>query len=112
MPQIRAAGDPRPAIADDGRPVVQYPFELRGHGSRVRLSAVVEVMTNDGGQIETEAPRGSVLPEVSAWVDPQGASHRAADVIVEADATDGRWIAEVPIADEAMMRVNIEAAIS
>ncbi len=112
MPQIRAGGDPRPAIAEDGRPVLQYPFELRGHGSRVRLSAAVEVMTNDGAQVETDAPRGFDLPAVTAWLDPHGTYHPTASMIVEPDSTDGTWVAEVPIADEAMMRVNVEATIA
>ena len=81
LPQVRAGGDPRPAIATDGSAVLQYPFELRGHGSRVRLAATVEVMTTDGAQVETEAPRGCEPPVVSAWLDPSGTSHGSPELV-------------------------------
>jgi len=111
-PQVRAGGDPRPAITRDGSAVLQYPFELRGHGSRVRLAATVEVMTTDGAQVETEAPRGYEPPAVRAWVDPSGTSHESPELVVGPDGTDGPWVVEVPIRDETMMRVNVLTEIA
>jgi|GEM_PF-1213781 len=112
LPQVRAVDEPRPAIAADGSPVLRYPFQLRAHGSRVRLSASVEVMTNDGAQVETDAPRGYEPPAVKAWVDPRGVPHEITELVVEPDATDGTWSVEVPIRDEAMMRVVVAAEVS
>ena len=71
-PQTRPGGDPKPTITPDGVPVLSYPFELRGRGNRVRLCATVEIMTNDGGQVETEAPVGYIPPSVYSWTDPSG----------------------------------------
>ncbi len=110
-PQARSAGDPRPAIANDGTPVLRYPFELRGHGNRVRLSAVVEVMANDGGQVESEAPVGSELPRPRRWVSPIGDEMLMAEVEVGPDGVDGAWTVEVPITDDVMMRVDIAPVI-
>jgi hypothetical protein len=110
-PQARTRGDPTPAIASDGTAVVRYPFELRGHGSRVRMHALVEVMANDGGQVESEAPMGSTLPCVRAWIDPAGEEHPAPDVEVGPEGVDGRWIVEVAISDELMMRVDLALGI-
>src|SRR5262249_3647048 len=74
-PQIRSSQDPVPTVAEDGSPVMRYPFELRARGNRVRMSASVEVMANDGGQVETEPPAGAVLATVRSWVDPAGRVH-------------------------------------
>jgi hypothetical protein len=107
-PQTRPAGDPKPAIASDGVPVVTYPFELRARGNRVRLSAAVEILTNDGGQVETEPPLGYIAPSVHSWIDPLGQRHPSHEVVVGPDGVDGPWMVEVELREE-MMQVNIEA---
>ncbi len=112
LPQVRAGGEPRPAIAADGFPVLRFPFELRANGSRVRLSGRVEVMTNDGAQVETDAPRGYEPPAVRAWVDPGGATHESSELVVDPDDGDGSWSVEVPMRDEAMLRVAVAADVS
>ena len=106
-PQVRSGGAPRPAIASDGSPVIRYPFEVRGRGNRFRLRAVVEVMTSDGGQVEPEAPVGYTPPSIRAWTDPTGTEHRGEELIVGPDEVDGTWSVDVPIDDEAVMRVDI-----
>lgn len=111
-PQIRTAGDPFPSIAADGVPVIRYPFELRGFGSTVRLRGTVEVMTNDGAQVETEVPAGIAPPAIQAWIDPSGAEHVGAEFSVGAEASDGLWHVDVPISDEALMRVDIAPEIA
>lgn len=111
-PETRSAGEPVPALTSDGMAVVRYPFDLRGHGNRVRLAARVEVMTNDGSQVEPEAPVGYVPPTVRGWVDPQGRTHLTASLICGPDEVDGRWFVEVPLRDEAMMRVDIATEIA
>jgi hypothetical protein len=111
-PQTRAGGDPRPAITPAGEAVVRYPFELRGHGNRLRLTATIEVMTNDGAQVEAEAPRGYESPTVSAWVDPSGTEHRSAELVLGPEGVDGPWVVEVPIREETMMRVDVVTEIA
>lgn len=106
-PQARATTDPRPTIAADGSAVIRYPFELRAFGSRVRLTASVEVMANDGGQVEVEAPLGSAAPAIVAWIDPSGHEHRAPEVELGPDGVDGAWSVDVQLVDEAMMRVDV-----
>ncbi|MEZ0350690.1 hypothetical protein [Mycobacterium sp. pR1184] len=105
-PQTRAAGDPSPAISMDGTPVITYPFELRTKGNRVRLTAAVEVMTNDGALVEVEPPVGYVKPTVHCWVDPSGARHTAGELTVGPDGVDGLWAVEIQLRDE-MMRVDL-----
>lgn len=106
-PQTRPGGDPSPAIAPDGSPVVKYPFELRTRGNRVRLSATVEILTNDGGQVESEAPAGYVAPSVRSWIDPAGERHPVSEIITGPEGVDGLWTAEVELREE-MMQLNIE----
>lgn len=106
-PQTRSGGDPVPAIASDGTPVIRYPFDLRTFENRVRLRAAVEVMTNDGGQVESEAPLGYTPPTAHAWIGPDGTEHATAEVVTGPDQADGRWAVEIPLSDETMMRVDI-----
>ncbi|MDX1883238.1 hypothetical protein [Mycolicibacterium sp. 120270] len=110
-PQTRPGGDPSPAIAADGTPVVRYPFELRTRGNRVRLSATVEILTNDGGQVETEAPAGYVAPSLQAWIDPAGGRHSTTEVITGPEGVDGLWSVEVELREE-MMQLNIEVEVA
>ena len=111
-PQARTTGEPRPMIASDGAAVVRYPFELRGHGSRVRMTARVEVMANDGGQVESEAPAGAEPPSVRAWVDPAGTEHAGSEIEAGPEGVDGRWLVEVPLSEELMMRVDLAPQIA
>lgn len=105
-PQARPSGEPTPAIRSTGIPVMRYPFELRSRGNRVRLHGSVEIMTNDGQQLEKEAPAGYVSPRVLCWIDPEGVEHVSEEVIVGPDGVDGRWMVEVELQEE-MMRIDV-----
>jgi hypothetical protein len=109
LPVVRSIEEPRLDLIDDGTAVVVYPFELRARGNRVALSATVEVMTNDGAQVESEAPVGQAPPMVLRWIDPNGDDHGGSRVETPPDRADGRWQAVVPLADDTMMRVNVVA---
>ncbi|PQM45152.1 hypothetical protein C1Y40_04693 [Mycobacterium talmoniae] len=105
-PQVKQGGDPTPAIAADGVPVVRYPFELRGRGNRLRLSATVEILTNDGNQVEIDPPAGYVAPDVHSWLDPSGYRHSKPKIVVGPEGVDGIWAVEVELREE-MMQVDI-----
>jgi hypothetical protein len=107
LPQTKTGGTPNPAISADGTAVIAYPFELRTKGNRVRLEATVEVMTNDGGQVETEPPVGYEPPAVHAWIAPSGLQYSSAAIIVGPDDADGHWTVEVALREE-MMRVDLK----
>lgn len=107
LPQTKAGGTPSPAISVDGVAVIGYPFELRTKGNRVRLEAAVEVMTNDGGQVEAEPPLGYEPPTVHAWIAPSGLRYTSAAIIVGPDDADGPWTVEVALREE-MMRVDLK----
>jgi hypothetical protein len=55
---------------------------------------------------------GSTLPCVRAWIDPAGEEHPAPDVEVGPGGVDGRWIVEVAISEELMMRVDLALGIA
>jgi hypothetical protein len=107
LPQTKTGGIPNPAISADGTAVIAYPFELRTKGNRVRLEATVEVMTNDGGQVETEPPVGYVPPAVHSWIAPSGLQYSSEAIIVGPDDADGHWTVEVALREE-MMRVDLK----
>lgn len=110
-PALRVAGEPEPSIATDGTPVMRYPFELRGNGNVVRLSATVQVMTNDGESLESDPPRGWVAPEARTWIDSTGAEHTGRTVELAAAASDGAWTVEIPIVDDMVLGVDITAEV-
>jgi hypothetical protein len=107
-PQVKTSGDPVPAIATDGAPVVRYPFELRDNGGPVHLRAAVEVMSNDGAQVEADPPAGSAAPAVRGWIDPSGSMRSGSEIVVQTGAPSGRWFVEVTLHEEAMMRVDVQ----
>jgi len=107
LPQTKTGGIPNPAISADGTAVITYPFELRTKGNRVRLEATVEVMTNDGGQVEAEPPVGYEPPVVHAWIAPSGLRYSSTAIIVGPDDADGHWTVEVALREE-MMRVDLK----
>lgn len=108
-PALRVGGDPTPALAIDGTPVMRYPFELRTRGNRVLLSATVQIMTNDGESVESDPPRGWTPPDARAWTDPEGNEHKAPTVVGDPETGDGPWFVEVPIIEEAVIGVDIGA---
>jgi hypothetical protein len=75
------------------------------------LTGTVEVMTNDGAQVEPEPPSGYTPPSIRSWTDPSGVEHPGPEVILGPEEADGLWLAEVQIQDEAMMRIDITPAI-
>lgn len=107
-PAVRSGGPPLPVVFEGGSPVMAYPFQLRANGGSVRLSATVEVMTNDGGQVEREAPVGFTPPDPVAWIAPSGETLRSAMVEMAPEDTDGSWTVMVPIVDDLMMRVDVK----
>ncbi|TCM39647.1 hypothetical protein [Kribbella sp. VKM Ac-2568] len=111
-PELRSVGEPSLAIANDGTAVVRYAFELRTYGQRVALDARVEVMTNDGSQVEADAPLGYSPPVVRSWSGPGPREHHEGRPVVGPDDVDGRWYVEIPLRDEAMMRVDISAVVA
>ncbi len=111
LPQARPGGDPTPAIRSDGTPVIRYPFELRAHGNQVRLRGSVEIMTNDGQQLEKDPPAGAIPPRIICWVDPAGIEHRTEELVAGPEGVDGRWVTEVELRD-AMMRIDVTPEIA
>lgn len=108
-PETRARATPQPQTLPDGTPVISYPFELRSWGGRVRLTAQLEVMTNDGRQVETDAPLGESPPRIRSWLDPTGTRRHDASVEIGPESADGSWAVEVDLRPDVMVRVNVEA---
>ena len=106
-PQTRVNGEPKLIVATDGTPVIRYPFLLRTAGNRVRLSANVEVLASDGGQVEPEAPLGAPAHPIRGWLAPSGVEVRSSETEAEQDA-DGPWMVDVVLVDDVMVRVDVQ----
>ena len=50
---------------------------------------------------------GALLPKVRCWHAPSGAQLTREEVEITAEDGDGRWLVEVPLLDEAMMRLDV-----
>jgi hypothetical protein len=75
------------------------------------LRGSVEIMTNDGQQLEKEPPAGYVAPRVLCWIDPKGVEHAGTEVLTGPEGADGRWTVEVELRDE-MMRIDLTPEIA
>lgn len=111
-PTVREVGSLAPSLAEDGTPVLRYPFELHTRGNRVRLRAVLRVMTNDGTSVEKDPPRNWVPPQVQAWIDPAGHRHRGTTMLCEPGSDGGRWLVEIPIVEEALVSVEVRPEVA
>lgn len=108
-PQIVQVNEPRLRLDEGtGEVAILTPFMLDTDGAAARLRARVEVLTMDGGQVESEPPIGGTVPAVLRWTDPRGGTLTGAEV--EADpAADGRWEVWVEHQPDLMVRVAIDA---
>ncbi|RAU93508.1 hypothetical protein DQP58_16280 [Mycobacterium colombiense] len=69
-------------------------------------------MTNDGAQVESEAPLGYVPPQVLAWTDPSGREYASQVVTVAPDVADGLWNVDVEFRDDTMVRLDITTEVA
>lgn len=110
-PAIRSTGVPTVILFDE-MPALAFPFEVRSSGAAVRLSAAVEVMTHDGGQVETDPPAGWSAPEPVCWIGPDDVEFRMVTVTVDAGEADGHWRVLVPLVDDAVVRADIRPEVA
>jgi hypothetical protein len=110
-PQIVQVNEPELRVDEGtGEVAILTPFMLDTDGVDTRLRARVEVLTMDGGQVESEPPIGATVPAVLRWTDPAGAT--LAGEMVKADhTTDGRWEVWVEHQPDLMVRIAIEAEV-
>jgi hypothetical protein len=107
-PQIVQVNPPELRVDGGGEAAIMTPFMLETDGVLVRLRARVEVLTMDGGQVESEPPIGVTPPAVLRWTTPDGSSISGKETIAAADA-DGRWEIWVEHDTNLMVRVAIDA---
>ncbi len=106
-PRIARVEVPQLRVDEDGDVAIRTAFTLETGGADSMLSARVEVMTMDGGQVEDEPPIGGVVPEILRWGDPGGGSHPGASTLAGA-ADAGEWEVWVAHHRDLMVRVAID----
>lgn len=107
VPRIVEVGVSELVVGDDGAVRIRTPFSLDTAGTSTRVSAVVEVLTMDGGQVEAEPPIGGVVPGVLLWKTPG----REIPEVPTADAEpaeSGDWEVWVDYDPDLMVRVAID----
>lgn len=108
-PQIVQVNEPELRVdGSTGEVAILTPFMLDTDGVATRLEASVEVLTMDGGQVESEPPLGATVPAVLRWTDPAGAT-LAGRTVEAGAAADGRWEVWVEHQSDLMVRIAIEA---
>lgn len=98
---------PELRVDGGGEGAIMTPFMLDTDGVPARLRARVEVLTMDGGQVESEPPIGATPPVVLRWISPDGGIFSGEETIAAADA-DGRWELWVEHDPDLMVRVAID----
>ena len=107
-PQIVQVNPPELRVDGGGGAAIMTPFMLDTDGVPARLCARVEVLTMDGGQVESEPPIGATPPAILRWTAPDGGIASGGETIAAADA-DGRWEVWVEHDADLMVRVAIDA---
>jgi len=106
LPRIGTVGAGELQVTADGASI-RSEFELRTAGRPCRLIGRVDVVTMDGGQVESEPPMGTKTPEVTGWTDPTGREYAGPAVAVPADAS-GTWTVWTRHEPELMIRLGVE----
>ena len=108
-PQIVQVNEPELRVDESsGEVAILTPFMLDTDGAAARLRARVEVLTLDGGQVESEPPIGASVPGVLRWTDPSGAT-LTGEAVDAGTGADGRWEVWVEHQADLMVRIAIEA---
>lgn len=85
--------------------VAHVVVQLRPAARRASLAMEVGVATNDGSGVETSAPVGASVPSVLRWVDPSGATHDGASVVVSGTEEE-IWQAHVRLPSDAAVTLR------
>ncbi len=107
-PRILSVGAPELQLDGAGEVQIRTGFELETAGVATRLSARVEVLTMDGGQVESEPPIEGPVPEVLRWTTPEGKDLAGAAAVAPV-ATSGEWKVWVAHQPDLMIRIAIDA---
>ena len=106
-PRIVEVGASELVVLDDGIVRIRTPFSIDTVGTPTRLGAAVEVLTMDGGQVETEPPIGGAVPEVLMWKSPEREIRDVPAVSVGA-MESGEWEVWVGYEPDLMIRIAID----
>ncbi len=107
-PRILEVGPPDLVVVEDGAVRIRTPFSLDTDGSPTRVEAVVEILTMDGGQVETEPPIATAPPAVCLWRGG-GREVEGSPSITVAPTESGEWEVWVYHDPDLMVRVGIDA---
>jgi hypothetical protein len=106
-PRILEVGASELVVDDDDLVRIRTPFSIDTAGAPTRLNAAVEVLTMDGGQVETEPPIDGAVPEVLMWKSPEREIRDVA--AVSAGATEsGEWEVWIGYEPDLMIRIAID----
>jgi hypothetical protein len=106
-PRITELGSSELRIGDDGGFQIWTPFTLDTSDAAALVSASVEVLTMDGGQVETEPPIGATVPHVLGWRTPEREIPGEEEVSAMASES-GDWEVWVTHEPDLMVRVAID----
>jgi len=109
-PHILVVGAPELQVDKGGGIVIRTPFSLETAGCDARVSASVEVLTMDGGQVETEPPIDGVIPDVVGWVTPEREIRGGGSALAR-PSESGEWEVRVGYEPDLMIRVAIDVEV-
>lgn len=107
VPRILDVGASELLVDDDGVVRIRTPFSIDTAGAATRIGAAVEVLTMDGGQVETEPPIDGAVPEVVMWRAP-GREIEGVPVVSAEPTESGEWEVWVGYEPDLMIRIAID----
>lgn len=99
-------------ILEDGLTALRIEFELSFSGDpcTARVSALVGALL-DGGEIETEPPEGSDVPQILYWENQQAQLYEGSTAIIIPSSSGGIWYVIVSVPDDVMVGVELTAVV-
>ena len=90
--------------------IAYVPFEakLQKNSTSMKVQARVGVGILDGSALESEAPIGSLMPEILGWISPSGQTLGGKDQIEICNNNLGLWQLKVFLPDDVQAQISIK----
>jgi hypothetical protein len=101
---------PAKLMQEEDELIAYVPFDAKIHknSSVLKVQAKVGVGILDGNSLESEAPIGSLMPQIIGWISPSGQTLKGQDQIEISKSDLGIWQLKVLLPDDVQAQISIK----